>query len=92
MSYNKISKKFNTEEELYLFYHRTDGGDKFGTAYYNFRTDDGIHNGNLSDYIYNDFVLFYSPNSQSDVSWRYNGNDFELSTSGVSIERILYKT
>lgn len=86
------SSEIYNAKELCLFYQRTDGGNAFGTAYYNFRADDGIHNGNLSDYIYSKFVLFYSPISQSNVFWQYNGNDFELSTSDVSIERILYKS
>lgn len=86
------SSEVYNAKELCLFYQRTDGGNAFGTAYYNFRADDGIHNGNLSDYIYSRFVLFYSPISQSNVFWQYNGNDFELSTSDVSIERILYKS
>lgn len=86
------SSEVYNAKELCLFYQRTDGGNAFGTAYYNFRTDDGIHDGNLSDHIYDKFILFYSPNSQSNVFWQYNGNDFELSTSDVSIERILYKS
>lgn len=85
------SSEVYNAKELCLFYSRTDGENTLGTAYYNFRADDRIHNGNLSDYISEKFVLFYSPNSQTDVFWQYNGNDFELSTSAVSIERILYK-
>ena len=86
------SSEVSSAKELYLFYLRKGDYDAFGTAYYNFRADDGIHYGTLFDYIASKFVLFYSPNTQSNVFWQYNGNDFELSTSDVSIERILYKS